>query len=306
LIPNLHVLFIIGLVYRDAITSPVTNMLMKLREITEKYEVWSHSIVKKIEPDDLIKPDFSEKIGSDIAEGMPFHSDEALLGEDWIMDIAERRRRALRAIQDKVNPKAGKRFIVRSIWPDTNMHEFLSRDDELRKWLDPEKLLISYGLEEGAVFVDMGCFEGLFTIAAAKIVGTEGRVYGIDLSSSSIEKIKSYADENGLRNIMLKEDFPEKVQLERKIADFVFFGTTLSDSYDPVKSLKNAHAILKDSGRLVVLEWKEGDLDAGPTYHSKLARQKIVAYAESAGFIIKTVTDEGNYHYSAIAVKKSV
>jgi len=305
ILPNLNILLIVGLVYKDEFLNPVYEGLRKLTQTTDKFEVASNIIVQRVQAGDLIRPDLSEKISLEVAERMPYFSDEALPGEEWAFDISQRRWHAMKVFQNKQNPKAVETYIVHRIFPfPEKMHRLLPRDEELRRWLDPERLLVSNGLKKGDVLIDMGCYEGLFTIAAATIVGSEGRVYGIDLSSSSIEKIESYADKNDLRNIILKEDFPEKVQLGGKIADLVFFGTTLSDAYDPVKSLKNAHDMLKDSGKLVVLEWKEGDLDAGPSHYGKLSKRKITAYIESAGFTIKTVIDEGKYHYSVVAVKK--
>jgi ubiquinone/menaquinone biosynthesis C-methylase UbiE/DNA-binding transcriptional ArsR family regulator len=306
IIPNLNILLIIGLVYDDEILIRVRDGFYKLSHIADKFEITSNQVVQKVQAGDIIKPDFSEKMSLDITSAMPFYSDEALPGEDWMFDISERRWHALGVIQDRINPKTRERIVVDHLFPlPAKMHPILPRDDELRKWLDPEKLLVSYGLRKGDVFVDVGCFEGLFTIPAAKIVGNEGRVYGIDLSPASLEKIKSYADQNNIKNILLKEGLPEKVKLDNKIADVVFFGTTLSDSYDPMKSLKNANRMLKDSGRLIVLEWKEGKLDAGPSDLAKLRKQRIIAYIENAGFIVEVVRDEGNYHYSIIAMKKN-
>lgn len=304
-LPNLNILFVIGFVYTDDMTASVQDAFSKLGNSSFKFNVAAHSMVRKVQVGDLAKAGFSEELSLKIAEFMPVWGDQALPGEDW-GDVSNRRWRGLRSIQDKVNPKKGSiRIAVDRIWPPpSKMHEVLPRDSELKRWLDPEKLLLSYGLKEGDAFVDVGCSEGLFTIPAAKIVGDEGAVYGLDLSSEALEKIGAYAAQNNLKSIFLRNDLPEKVTLGKKIADIVFYGTTFYDLYNPMKSLKNAYLTLKDIGKLVILEWKEGSLDAGPPELAKLGRHRINAFLEAAGFKIQTTRDEGCYFYSITAMKK--
>jgi SAM-dependent methyltransferase/predicted transcriptional regulator len=306
-LPDLNILFVIGFVYTDDMTVSVQNAFSKLGNSSFKFNVATHSMVRKIQVGDLAKAGFSEELSLKIAEFMPVWSDQALPGED-LADVSNRRWRGLRSIQDKVNPRKGNiRIAVDRIWSaPSKMHEVLPRDSELKRWLDPQKLLLSYGLKERDVFVDVGCSEGLFTIPAAKLVGEEGTVYGIELSLEALEKTRAYAVHNNLKNVFLKNDLPEKVMLGEKIADIVFYGTTFYDLYNPMKSLKNAYLMLKDAGALVILEWKEGSLDAGPPELAKLGRDRISAFLEGARFKIQMMRDEGDYHYSIIATKKTV
>jgi len=281
--------------------SLVDNTFGKLSDVTPKtFEVFVNHQIEKVKPGDMQKTEFAEKISLKIAQKIPFWSNEALPGEDWVSDIIARRERAMSAIQNKINPKNTTKLVF------STMREILPRDAELSKILDPEILIRSYRLKEGDTFIDVGCSEGLFTIPVAKIVGEKGKVYGIDLSSTALEKIKDSITQNNIHNIQLINDFPEKVSLKRNFADFIFYGTALYEMYKPIKSLKNSHSMLKDAGKLIVLEWKEGDTGAGPTAYAKLGKKRVTAFLEAAGFTIETTRDEGEHLYTIIATKNQL
>jgi len=183
-------------------------------------------------------------------------------------------------------------------------HQVLPRDEELKKRLDPENFLATHGLKRGSVFLDVACFDGLFTRAAARIVGREGKVYAIDPSPTAVQKVRAFADKNRIGNLVVEEGLAEKVMLGEEIADVAFFGAVIPGLYNPVKAFSNTHRMLRAGGRLVVLEWKQGYLDAGPTPHRKLRRERVKAYIEAAKFTVEATKDEGDYFYLIIATKK--
>jgi len=279
----------------------VNNTLHGIENVAWKnFDVHVSHLIEKVKPEDMPKADFAEKLSLKTAEFFPVYPQDALPSEDWLGDVSARRERAMKAIQNKLNPKKGTTLFV------PTMREILPRDAELSKILDPEVLILSFGLKEGDTFVDVSCSEGLFTIPAAKIVGEKGKVYGIEFSTSALEKIEEYVAQNNMHNIQLINDFPEKVELKDNLADFVFYGNVLSEMYNPIKSLKNVDSMLKDTGKLIVLEWKEGDTGAGPTPYAKLGKKRVTAFLEAAGFTIETIKDEGEHLYALIATKSKL
>lgn len=306
IIPNLRTMVIVGLVHNDEIAKPVRYGLKRLFDHLWKSQLLDagNFVVKKENAVDLVKPEFAEKVSLDIASRMTYFSDEALPGEDWAFDISERRRRALKFLQDRINPKASKTFVVNRLGLGFERAQLLPRDEELKKRLNPDSFLATHGLKRGNAFLDIACFDGLFTRAATRIVGREGKIYAIDPSPTAIQKVRSFADEKRIDNLVLEEGLAEKVMLGEEIADVAFFGAVVPSLYNPVKAFSNAYRMLKAGGRLVVLEWKPGNLDAGPTHHEKLGRDKVKAYIEAAKFTVEATEDEGDYLYSIIATKK--
>ena len=56
-----------------------------------------------------------------------------------------------------------------------------SLDNKLRRWLqNPNKLLAPY-LKSGMKVLDMGCGPGFFSIEIAKMIGSDGKVFSVDL-----------------------------------------------------------------------------------------------------------------------------
>jgi hypothetical protein len=63
----------------------------------------------------------------------------------------------------------------------------------------------------------------------------------------------------------------------------------------------NAKKMLKQTGRLVDLDWKKEPMEFGPPLKIRFDEEQAVNLVESASFRIKTVKDAGPYHYIIIA-----
>lgn len=172
-----------------------------------------------------------------------------------------------------------------------------AEDKERRKWQNPEAILADIGLRTGLTFVDTGCGGGFFTLPAARMVGDSGTVYGIDINAQAITELKELARKAGLNNLKLTLGKAEEVVVCQGCADLVFFGIVLHDFQDPAKVLENARKILKPTGRLVNLDWKNEAMDLGPPLEKRFGEEKAVSLIEGAGFRVETVRESGPYHY---------
>ncbi|MBI2857474.1 MAG: class I SAM-dependent methyltransferase [Chloroflexi bacterium] len=182
--------------------------------------------------------------------------------------------------------------------PGGDMHKLHEMDDsERRQWQDPEAILTGIGVSAGSTFVDIGCGSGFFTRAAARLVGVNGKAYGIDISSEAIEEAKRRAVTEGLRNIALTSGKAEDMILCEGCADVVFFGIVLHDFESPSKVLRNARHMLKPGGRLANLDWKKQAMPFGPPLQKRFDEAKASALIESAGLIPEPAIESGPYHY---------
>ena len=69
---------------------------------------------------------------------------------------------------------------------------------------EPNELsFVADTLSTGAVFVDVGANEGLYTALAATIVGHAGRVFAVEPSGRERRRLESHIDRNGLRNVTI-------------------------------------------------------------------------------------------------------
>jgi ubiquinone/menaquinone biosynthesis C-methylase UbiE len=184
-------------------------------------------------------------------------------------------------------------------------HRFFDDEKERRKWQNPEAILVEVGVKTGPKFVDLDCGDGFFALSAARLVGNEGRVYGLDVDEHAIDRLKEKASKEGLRNLTLKVGMAEEKVFCDSCADIVFFGIVLHDFSDSVKVLANAKRMLKPTGRLIDLDWKKEPMHLGPPLQIRFSEEKASNLIMTAGFKIDGIKKEGLYHYMIVATPKS-
>ncbi len=176
-------------------------------------------------------------------------------------------------------------------------HKFRHDNEERRKWQKPEAILAEAGLGSGSTFVDIGCGGGFFSIPAARIVGSHGRVYGLDSDVEAVAMLKEAAEKEGLSNLAVKNGDAEGTVLCDGCADIVFLGVVLHEFNDSAKVLKNAKRMLKPDGRLVALEWKKEQMPMGPPLEHRLSEEDLAGLLKRAGFAVEAIKEARPYHY---------
>jgi ubiquinone/menaquinone biosynthesis C-methylase UbiE len=179
--------------------------------------------------------------------------------------------------------------------------QFRSDDPERKQWQDPDQILSSIGVEKGMVFIDIGCGDGYFALPAARRVGPGGKVYANDIDSSAIERLRIQAEKEGLDNIFTEVKAAEETEVCENCADRVFFGIDLHDFEDAAVVITNAKKMLRPSGLLIDLDWKDQPMPLGPPPEKRFSVEKARNLITSAGFSIVSVQDSGPYHYLIVA-----
>jgi ubiquinone/menaquinone biosynthesis C-methylase UbiE len=147
------------------------------------------------------------------------------------------------------------------------------------------------------VFMDIGCGDGFFTIPAAKIVGTSGKVYAVDIDASAIDSLKGEAAKSGLENVEAEVGEAEEKVFCEKCADVVFYSMVLHDFREPTRVLHNAKLMVKPGGKLVNLDWKKKRTLFGPPVRIRFSEQQALDLIEGEGFEVEKVKDSGPNHY---------
>lgn len=97
-----------------------------------------------------------------------------------------------------------------------------------RGLLDPRKILEDAGLKKGDTFLDAGCGEEHFSIAASQIVGKNGTVYAFDIYLEGINKLKKESKKRNLENMhAVVADITRKIPLKDKTVDFCLLSDVL-------------------------------------------------------------------------------
>ena len=135
---------------------------------------------------------------------------------------------------------------------------------------NPQRHLERFPLKEGMAVVDYGCGPGRYTLPIAKLVGTEGKIFAVDIQPLAISTVRKKAARESLTNIepILVDSY--NTGIHGSSIDLVLLIDTFHQIGDHDALLREIHRILKQDGILF--------MDPG---HMKMPRARGIV--ESAG-----------------------
>lgn len=172
-----------------------------------------------------------------------------------------------------------------------------------REMLPPGKTLQMLGLQEGDIIADIGCGIGYFSIPAAEIVGDSGRVFGLDLSVEMIEELDHKIETNNLQNIRTIITGEDDLKLCDESVNFAFIANVLHELNEIPPIMKEVRRILKNHGKIVVLEWKKAESDYGPPIEHRIANDLVVQLLQQSGFKNINQMDIEQHFYAVVGEK---
>ena len=107
-------------------------------------------------------------------------------------------------------------------------------------------------LQPGETVVDFGCGGGIDCFIAARAVGAQGSVVGIDMTEDMVDLARSNARRLGLRNVEFHLSEMEHTPLEDGTVDAIISNCVINLAPDKFKVFREAYRILKSGGRLMV------------------------------------------------------
>lgn len=122
--------------------------------------------------------------------------------------------------------------------------------DRIFRYGDPALQRIQAYVTRGQTIADIGCGWGAFSFDLADIVGTEGKVYAVDLSRKCVDQIRMDADRRAYSNIEPHAaSAADLTFIEDRSVDFVFAnGLLCSMAIGRQAAVAEVKRILKPSG----------------------------------------------------------
>jgi arsenite methyltransferase len=108
------------------------------------------------------------------------------------------------------------------------------------------------GVQEGQTVVDIGSGAGLDVIIAARAVGPEGIVIGLDMTPEMIAQGQENAAKAGLFNVTFVLGEAENIPLDDCLADWVVSNCVINLSPDKEQVFREISRILKPGGRILI------------------------------------------------------
>jgi ubiquinone/menaquinone biosynthesis C-methylase UbiE len=113
----------------------------------------------------------------------------------------------------------------------------------------------------GGTWADLGAGTGAFTLALAELVGPGGEVVAVDRDRGALRELERAVRPDAARVRTLGADFTKPIDLDS--LDGIVMANSLHFVRDKTPVLALVHAMLKPSGRLVLVEY---DADRGNTW----------------------------------------
>lgn len=145
------------------------------------------------------------------------------------------------------------------------------------EYLDPPRILDMAGVGADMTVLDLGCGTGLFTRAAAHMVGAGGRVHAVDLQAAMVAQTKAGVEYEAVsERVALHHGGAYELPLPDDAVDVALVIATLGEIPDKPAALNELRRVLKPGARLAVAdEWlNPAFMRAGAVRHC----------AEEAGF----------------------
>ncbi|MBI5095332.1 MAG: methyltransferase domain-containing protein [Candidatus Hydrogenedentes bacterium] len=107
-------------------------------------------------------------------------------------------------------------------------------------------------IRQGEVVLDLGCGGGLDAILAARRVGPEGRVIGVDATPELVTKAIENARKAGLENVEFRLAQIEGLPLDDASVDVAISNCVMNHCADKARAFKEVYRVLRPRGRMCI------------------------------------------------------
>ena len=149
-------------------------------------------------------------------------------------------------------------------------------------WQKPDEVIRSLELPADAVIADIGSATGYFPVRFAR-VAVQGQVYGIDVEPTLVDYLNTRAKKENLPNMLSILGEPDDPKIPEK-ADLVFLCNTYHHIQERDEYFENLKKYMQPGGRLVIVDFKKGDLPVGPPDKHKLAPDDVLLELKDVGY----------------------
>ncbi len=180
--------------------------------------------------------------------------------------------------------------------PEMKVEDFIKRFEiESREvFACRQQILASVGLKPGMAVADVGSGTGLYVGAFSSAVGSDGKVYAIDISPNFVKHLRQRVRDEKLENVEVVMCSDRDVNLKPNSVDRVFICDVYHHFEYPASSMASVHAALRDGGELILIDFdREGEGERGEWLKGHIRAPKEVFQQEiiDAGFKLEEEVD---------------
>lgn len=189
-----------------------------------------------------------------------------------------------------------------------NGHQPNSQSPATKSFLEPSKIFDQINIRPGMHVADFGTGAGLFTIEAARRIGSSGKVYALDILPQALESVESRAMMENLNSIETRRVNLEKLggsTLDDASIDLVIAKDILFMNKDKKIIFEEIARVLALGAMAFLAEWNsDPDNILGPPRESRVSQEELTRLAHEVGLGEERSLSVGDYHYGYLFIKK--
>ncbi len=149
---------------------------------------------------------------------------------------------------------------------------------------DPDLAMRLIRVERGSAVADLGAGSGYFTVRLARAVGTQGKVYAVDIQQGMLDLLQRALRRDKVTNVIPVLAAENDPRLPAASVDLVLMVDVYHELSSPQTTLAHLRQALKPGGRLVLLEYRAEDPDVPIRPEHKMTKAQVKLEIEHEGF----------------------
>ena len=170
--------------------------------------------------------------------------------------------------------------------------------------IDTAKFFQELDLKQEITFLDVASGWGAYSLAAADIIGRDGRIYAVDLWAEGISSLRKEADAKGIQNLRaFVSNAAENIPVEDGCVDVCLMATVLHDFVaDKVEQqvMKEILRVMKPESTLAIVEFYKKEGPPGPPERVRLSPEDVDKILSVYGYNKNRYTEIGPDNYLQI------
>jgi ubiquinone/menaquinone biosynthesis C-methylase UbiE len=187
-----------------------------------------------------------------------------------------------------------------------NVHNKKNLNGEERLRIsEPFSILSHSKLKNGMNLIDLGCGTGYFTIPASHIV-KNGLICAIDIQTEMLETLHKNLNKLSIKNIHVIRSELHNLPIKDESLDIALLINALHELHDRQSFLGEIYRILKDNGKISIVDWKKADMqeEIGPPLQERISIIQAQRVLENQYFKLIKRFSAGPHHYGLLFTKK--
>jgi predicted methyltransferase len=170
-------------------------------------------------------------------------------------------------------------------------------DPERDAWQKPKALIAALQLRSGMTVADLGAGTGYFSRHLADAVGPDGTVLAVEVEPTLVTHLRERAQREHTATVVPVLASTDNPRLPHGGVDVILIVDTYHHFDHRTRYLPQLRRAVRSGGRVVVIDWKPGELPKGPPPDHKLPPERVIEEMRGAGFALAEELDLLPYQY---------